>query len=275
MAARRTRQRGTELRCRGLRLLIPFVVLVTAACATVPDRADTAAYAEYEATNDPFEPLNRGFFAVNDVLDKFILRPAAFWYRSLTPPWAQDGVSNFLSNLRAPVVLANDLLQGEMERAATTVVRFMINTVGGVGGLYDLASDLGLQKHKEDFGQTLAVWGVPEGPFLFLPLIGPSNPRDLTGMLVDAFVFDPVGWWVRANSDDRQTIGYLLMGLRGLDQRAQVYDELEDIRRTSLDPYASIRSLYRQFRRSEINQGRPLPPSLEGPSLDDIDLAPE
>lgn len=261
--------------CAAARRLLPRVVvlaaLFTAACASAPNPADSEAYAEYEATNDPLEPLNRGIYGFNNVLDLFVFRPAAGFYRGLVPPPVQTGVTNFLRNLRSPVVLINDLLQGEFDRAGTTTARFFINTIGGVGGLYDLASDFGLDYHGEDFGQTLAVWGVPDGPFLMLPLIGPSSPRDAVGLAVDTFVFDPFTWWVRANPDDRDIFQYTRMGLTVLSERARNFDELEDIRKTSLDPYATLRSLYRQFRRGQINQGVAEPLPMEGPSLDEID----
>jgi phospholipid-binding lipoprotein MlaA len=184
----------------------------------------------------------------------------------------QTGVDNFLRNLNSPVILANDLLQGEFERASKTVARFVVNTIGGVGGLYDLAAELGVESHSEDFGQTLAVWGVPEGPYLVLPILGPSNPRDAVGRAVDTFVFDPISWWVRANPDDRQVWNFARFGLTAVNARAQNYDELEDIRRTSLDPYATIRSLHQQFRRGQINQGREQPMGGDGSLADDIYL---
>lgn len=255
--------------------LVVLAALLAGACATAPSPENTEAYAEYEARNDPLEPLNRGIFGFNNVVDLFILRPAAGFYRGLTPPPVQTGVTNFLRNMKSPVVLINDLLQGEFERAGITVARFFINTIGGVGGLYDLASEFDLEYHGEDFGQTLAVWGVPDGPFLMLPLIGPSNPRDAVGLAVDTFIFDPFTWWVRVNPDDRDIFQYARFGLTAVSERARNYDELEDIRKSSLDPYATFRSLYRQYRRGQINQGRAEPLPMEGPTLDEIDLEPD
>lgn len=255
------------------RLLGVVLLLSIAGCATVPDRqTDPEAYAEFRARNDPLEPLNRAVFAFNDVIDLFLLRPAAGFYRGLTPPPLQTGVDNFLRNLNSPVVFANHLLQGDFEQAGTTLARFIINTIGGVGGLYDLADDLGLAHSGADFGQTLGVWGVPEGPYLVLPLLGPSNPRDFVGRAVDTFLFDPISWWVRANPDDRQQWALVRFGLTAINERARNFDELEDLRKTSLDPYASIRSLFQQYRRGQIRQRRGEAAPGFGPMLDDIYL---
>ena len=253
---------------------IAAALFLVAACATAPDRSDTEAYAEYQETNDPLEPMNRGVFQVNRALDAWFLKPFAILYREFLPPPFQRGIHNFLNNLRTPVVLANDLLQGEMGRAGTTLARFMINTTLGVGGLDDPATELGWEDHDEDFGQTLAVWGLPEGPYLMLPVIGPSNPRDGVGLVVDNFVLDPIAWWIRADNDDRAWIGYTRAGVTAVDRRARIYGELEELEKTSLDLYASIRSLYRQHRNNEINQGKETPDAL-GPSLDELPAMPD
>lgn len=250
-------------------LALAAMIVLATGCASVPDRSDTEAYAEFREVNDPLEPLNRGIFEANRALDVMFLRPAAIMFREFLPPPFQRGIHNFLSNLRTPVVLANDLLQGEMERAGATIARFLINTTLGVGGLDDPASDLGWQNHDEDFGQTLAVWGLPEGPFLMLPIIGPSNPRDAVGLLVDSLLIDPIAWWIRADTDSRTWIGYTRAGVTAVGARARLYEELDELEKTSLDLYASIRSLYRQHRRTEIHQGRIAPDSLD-PLLYDL-----
>jgi len=255
--------------------LIRAVLLVglLAGCATPPDRSDPEAYAEFEAINDPLEPLNRTIFGFNQALDAMFLRPWADFYRILLPPPVREGIHNFLTNLRSPIVLANDLMQAEFERAGTTTGRFVINSTIGIGGLADWATDFGLPYHNEDFGQTLAVWGVPEGPFLMLPLLGPSNPRDATGLAVDNLLIDPIAWWVRANPSERSWIAYLRTAAQIVDARAQTVDELDDLQKSSLDFYATIRSLYRQFRTAEIHQGQP-PPTDAGPSLEDFPAIP-
>jgi phospholipid-binding lipoprotein MlaA len=249
------------------------VILLAAGCATPPDRSDTEAYAEYQEVNDPLEPMNRGIFQLNRALDTWFLKPLAIMYREFLPPPFQRGIHNFLNNFRTPVVLANDLLQGEMDRAGTTVARFLINTTLGVGGLSDPASELGWQDHDEDFGQTLAVWGLPEGPYLMLPVLGPSNPRDGAGLAVDTFVLDPFAWWIRADDSDRAWIGYTRAGVTAVSRRARIYQELDELEKTSLDFYASIRSLYRQHRNSEINQGKK-PADTLVPTFDNLPAMP-
>ena len=258
--------RGAALCCR-LAVTLALLALVSG-CATAPDPSDREAYAEFQATNDPLEPLNRGVFEVNRGLDALILRPAAGFYRFLTPPPIQEAVSNFLRNLRSPIVLANDLMQGEWERAQTTVVRFAINTTAGIGGLGDPATGWGWPGHSEDFGQTLATWGIPEGPFLMLPVIGPSNPRDAVGLAVDNLLLDPIAWYARYH-DEFAGYAYARTAATLIDFRAQNIEALDDLERNSLDFYAALRSLYRQVRASEIEQGQR---SMEdvGPTLGDF-----
>ena len=252
-------------------LAMAMTILANFGCATPPDSSDRELYAEFRAINDPIEPLNRGVFEFNQALDAMFLRPLADFYRLLLPPLFQEAVHNFLANLRSPVVLANDLLQGEWERAGTTTSRFLVNSTVGVGGIGDPASDFGLVYHNEDFGQTLAVWGLSEGPFLMLPLLGPSNPRDATGLVVDSAVLDPIGFLTTIGAGPQwlTTASYGRLGTTAIDARAQNVEELDDLQKSSLDFYATIRSLYRQFRISEIHQGHP-PIGEPGPSLEDF-----
>lgn len=240
-------------------------------CATPPDRSDPEAYAEYEAINDPLEPLNRGVFQVNQAVDAMFLRPLSDFYRIMIPPPMREGVHNILSNLRTPVILANDLLQGEFDRAGVTTGRFLINSTLGIGGLADWATDFGLPYHDEDFGQTLAVWGTPEGPYLVLPVIGPSNPRDAVGLAVDSALLDPVGYLTLTGEAPEWlvTASRVRLAMTLLDARSANAEELDDLQKSSLDYYAALRSLYRQYRTAEIWQGHP-PPREEGPSLDDF-----
>jgi phospholipid-binding lipoprotein MlaA len=262
------RNRGGVIGAAYLSQIAALVVsLLAAACATAPGPADTEAYAEYQAANDPLEPLNRGVFAFNRAIDAMFLKPAAGFYRGLTPPPVQKAVTNVLGNLRSPVVFANDLMQGEVTRAGNTASRFLINSTIGVGGIVDWAADFGIPRHGEDFGQTLAVWGVPDGPFLMLPVIGPSNPRDAVGYAVDSLLIDPIAWWLRFH-DQFAYLGYVRMGMTVIDYRSQNYEALEDLEKNSLDHYAALRSLYRQFRAGEINQGRQA--GGEGTPLSDL-----
>ncbi len=237
-----------------------------AGCATPPDDPD--ALAAFEEANDPLEPLNRYFFELNYAADELLLKPLAGWYYVALPNFAQDGVRNALRNLRSPIVLANDLFQGETERAGITVGRFLVNSTLGLAGLFDVASEMGLEYHAEDFGQTLAVHGVGEGPYLVLPLLGPSNPRDATGLVVD-MLFDPLTYVGIFGGIDNIGLGAGVV--EGIDTRARNLKTLDEIRKGSLDYYATLRSLYRQRRVDEINNGE-TPPEGVGP---DFDAAPE
>ena len=235
------------------RALPAFIALsLLAACATAPDPADSDAVAEYSETNDPAELTMRAIFAFNQALDTYVLKPVAGVYKDYVPDVAKRGVNNFLNNLRSPVILANDLLQGEFQRGGETTARFVMNTALGFLGFSDTAADLGLYFHNEDFGQTLAVWGVPEGPYVVLPIFGPSNPRDAVGLVVDTLA-DPFNWW--ASNTDKDWAPFARTGLRAIDDRARAYDLIEDLQRSSLDYYATIRSLYRQRRGDEIRNG--------------------
>lgn len=220
------------------------------ACATPP--MDAEARAEYEQINDPGEDLNRGIFSFNQALDSAILKPVAKGWKDYAPVPVQNGVHNFLSNLRGPIIFINDVLQLEFERAMTTLTRFLINSTIGVLGLGDPASEMGLAYHNEDFGQTLASWGVGEGPYVMLPFFGPSNPRDTVGLVVD-FITDPFN--IAADNTGNEWATPTDTAATSVDVRARYYDELEELEASSLDYYAAIRSLYRQRRASEIVNG--------------------
>lgn len=206
--------------------------------------------------NDPLEPLNRGIFQFNMVLDGLLLEPAARIYRMATPRFVRTGVSNFLANLRTPVVLANDLLQGEFERAELTFGRFMLNTILGLGGLVDVGGEVGMPaRHDEDFGQTLGVYGVGSGPYLVLPLFGPSNGRDAVGRVVD-LGFDPLFvMGVTHTGIEPSEIGLVRLGTQALSFREENLDQFDELKRTSIDLYAAVRTLYAQFRANEIRNG--------------------
>ena len=216
--------------------------------------AQGAPAADMDDENDPLEGLNRGIFEFNRVVDGIIIKPAAQVYRGVLPQEAQDGIRNFLRNLRSPIILLNNLLQGDMEAAGNTIGRFLLNTTAGLGGVLDLAADRGLPYRGEDFGQTFAVWGLGEGPYLMLPVLGPSNVRDTTGLVAEWFV-DPVN--IALDNADLEWLIYVRAGLTGIDARARSIDTLDELERTSLDYYAAIRSLYRQQRANDIRNSRP------------------
>ena len=227
-----------------------------------------------EAVNDPLESMNRAIFEVNEGLQDVLLRPIAKFYNANVNLTVRQRISNFLDNLSSPVIFANDLLQGEFERALTTFGRAIINTTIGIVGFADVASELGIERHDEDFGQTLAVYGMGEGFYLVLPIFGPSSPRDAIGKFVIDPYLDPLGLWL--GNTDRQNIEYTLTGAKGLDEYAGIVDELNQVKKTSVDYYAAVRSLYRQKRKNEINNGSilelpPIPDLSYGITPEDFD----
>jgi phospholipid-binding lipoprotein MlaA len=213
----------------------------------------TTSNPESLAQNDPYEPTNRAVFDFDVKLDRYVASPIARGYNYVVPTPARDGVHNVLTNLNSPVVFANDLLQGEFKRAGQTLFRATINSTFGLGGLLDAAGKSGVPAHEEDFGQTLGTWGTGEGPYLVLPFIGPRPPRDLAGSVVDN-AFDPFTYVKFKNVD---TFSVVRASLGILDYRAANVETLEQIERSSIDFYATTRSLYRQHRNAEISNGAP------------------
>ncbi len=238
-------------------LVAMLAVLMVSACAQVPrNPVDRAAF---EQLNDPLEPMNRQIFDFNMMLDRYLMKPVAVFYTDTVPSDVRTSVHNALDNLNSPYIFANDLLQGRFRDAAHTLGRFMLNSTYGVLGLFDVTADSGGPKyHPADFGETLGVWGVPQGPYLVLPFFGPSNPRDAVGLAVD-WVADPtdnvIGIYSNAAVDART-------GADILDERARMLGPLDDIQRNSIDFYAALRSLYRQNRESMIHPHHL--PSLSG-----------
>jgi phospholipid-binding lipoprotein MlaA len=215
----------------------------------------TTQEVQADDSNDPFEGSNRFFFGVNQVLDDLLLRPVSIAYRAVLPEFARNGVRNFLNNLNSPVIFANDVLQGDMDRAGDTLVRFGVNSTIGIGGLIDVGKEIDVPYHDEDFGQTLAVWGVNEGPYFYFPLMGPSSARDFTGFVVDRGL-DPLTY-VNWGNDDLEYAPVARTVLNVIDLRSRNIETLDDIERSSVDYYASIRSLYRQSRADAIRNGAP------------------
>ena len=243
-----------RLSVRPLATALAALCLALGGCAMPPPADDPDAVAEYKETNDPLEPTNRVFYAVNDALDTVILRPIALGYRAVLPSPVRTGVHNVLNNLGTPVTLANDLMQGNSRRAGDTMSRFLLNTTLGIGGLIDVAAERGIPDHPADFGMTLAVWGVGDGVFLFLPVLGPSNPRDAVGFGMDSFVLDPWGWVGQGNTV--RNLRYGRTALSAVDARAMVLDDFDKVKAQALDPYATIRSLARQYRTKQIDDAR-------------------
>jgi phospholipid-binding lipoprotein MlaA len=208
---------------------------------------------EFPENYDPLEETNRKIFSFNNSIDKGILKPVAKGYRSIVPEPGRNAIRNFLHNLETPTVLINDMLQGSSDRAGNTLNRFLINSTVGFFGLSDPATDMGYPRHTEDFAQTLAVYGVPDGPYIVSPFFGPSTPRHITGRIVD-FAAHPLTWYMQEqDADARYTYGLT----ETLVAREELLDVLDEIEVNSTDYYVTIRNLYRQRRIDEINNGVP------------------
>jgi len=230
----------------GARMRGVLSVLGFAACLASPSLAQAQ-----ETQGDPWEGMNRNLFAVHESVDRAVLEPVARGYRAITPGPVRRGVVNLLRNLRGPVILVNDLLQGEASRAATTAARFGINSTVGIAGIFDPATSMGLERQDEDFGQTLAVWGVESGPYIFVPLLGPTTVRDGAGRIVD-IAFDPLTWAEFDEADEVRLGRAVLAGVAG---RERVIEAVDEIRRDSLDPYTTVRTSYELLRESAIRNG--------------------
>ncbi len=197
---------------------------------------------------DPLEGFNRPVFAFNDAIDKHALKPAATAYKKVLPSFVQTGINNFFGNLSDVWSSANNLMQGKGEAGMSDFTRVMMNTTFGIGGLFDVASEAGLQKHNEDFGQTLGYWGVPSGPYVMLPLLGPSTVRDTAALPLD-MAADP---WNQYNNVGYRNVGTVT---RVVDQRAVLLDASNLMEEAALDRYEFIRDGYLQRRQSKIFDG--------------------
>lgn len=249
-------RRPTALPFRPILSLLPSLCLLTmllAGCATPPPADDPDAVADYREAHDPLEPTNRVFYAVNDGIDTVVLRPIALAYNWAVPEVVRTHTHNVLDNLGSPVVLFNDTLQAKPHRMGDTSMRMLINTTVGVAGIFDVATGWGFPEHDSDAGMTLALWGVPEGPFLYLPVLGPTNPRDAIGFGADV-AMDPFTWV--GNGEVVEALLWTRYSLTAIDTRAGLLDTLDKVKAQALDPYATFRSLYRQHRHSQIDQAR-------------------
>jgi phospholipid-binding lipoprotein MlaA len=234
-----------------------LAILVIAGCASTKTEEPVST----TEISDPLEPINRVFFEFNIFMDRYLLRPVTRFYVNVVPEFLRLGVHTILNTARLPVVAVNDLLQGEIERFGQTIGRFTVNVATGFGFL-DVAGDLA-PGHDEDLGQTFAVWGVPSGPYLVLPFLGPTNIRDSIATGAETYG-EPLGWVIDRYYNDTILYSYSggRTGLTILDKRSQVLGQIEELEKTSLDFYATIRSLYSQKRRDDIRNGEesdPLP----------------
>ncbi len=242
---RETERAGRVGRIAGLAMC---AALLLGGCAEVPKEPE--ARAAYEEANDPLEPANRAIFDANLTLYDYVLEPTVKAYRVVPEP-ARKGLHNIIETVRSPALFANYIMQGDIDAAGDTALRMIINLTAGVGGFFDVAaSQGGVEMRDTDFGVTLGKWGVGEQFYLVLPVLGPSNPRDGIGLAADS-ALDPVGYFTSFTED------VIRFGVGGIDKLEPNIDPLDEIRRTSVDFYATSRSLYRQRREAAIRGGGP------------------
>ena len=233
------------------------MTLFFSGCASSPDTAG-------KQENDPFESINREIFAFNNGADEYIIGPIAHAYRDVFPDPVRDSIRNFLLNLKTPLSAINATLQGNVTKGFTAVGRFVINSTVGILGFFDVADYIGLEPVDEDVGQTFGAWGIEPGPYLILPILGPSSTRDLAGKVGD-WLIDPVGLYlIREDYED-----FLLATkvTKALDTRVELDGVIEGTRENSLDPYAIMRTMYLQRRAKQIANDE-----SEETSIYDIDI---
>src|SRR5215475_5221789 len=247
-------------RLRPAAAVVLALLLACAGCAT--SSGDPAVADEADSDNDPAEGVNRAIFKANLAADHAVMRPVAQAYTDHVPEVVQTGIHNVVQNLKEPAVALNDLMQGNVKHAWESVQRLAVNTTVGAAGIVDVAAKWGLPPHKADFGQTLAVWGVGEGPFVELPLLGPSNPRDALGTAVD-LALNPLTF---VGGAPATYAGIATGGANAVDKRAQHLEDLDALERNSLDYYAALRSVYRQHREAEIS-------AAKGPPEGQVDIS--
>jgi phospholipid-binding lipoprotein MlaA len=237
------------------------LILLLTGCATTAERS----------AGDPFEPANRQLYAFNSGIDRAALKPVAKGYEAGVPKWVRTSVTNFFENLDYPLTIVNQLLQGKLKEAGQDTLRFTLNTTLGLGGLFDPARDANLPRHDEDLGQTLGRWGVPPGPYLMLPFLGPSHLRDLPSVVVARFL-GPFYWYDYGNER------WFALGLSLVDKRARLLPLDAALQRT-YDPYGFIREAYSQRRLFQVYDGnvpeRLLPKDENGFEEDEPEAAAE
>ena len=228
--------------------LSPNIIFAAASDEVNTSSADFETTAFEDEIYDPFEGLNRAVFSFNNVADKVVLEPVAKGYKKLPTP-IQSGLSNFINNLKLPLAALNQLLQGQGNNAAESTGRFLVNSTVGIFGLIDVADSIGLDQKEEDFGQTLATWGVGDGFYIVLPFFGPSNLRDTTGMVM-TMMTDPINAYA-VTQGEAWAIPFRTAA-NAIDQRSQIIDEVNALRNNSVDYYAAVRSSYYQNRKAAI-----------------------
>jgi phospholipid-binding lipoprotein MlaA len=234
-----------------LKYFFLLTFLICSGCATVNGPTDP---------RDPLESYNRAAYAFNDGFDRYLLKPVAIGYETITPDPVMTAVSNFFSNLDDIIVIFNDILQLKPAQFASDTGRFLINSTLGLAGLIDWASDMNMPKHNEDFGQTLGYWGVPEGPYLVIPFWGSSSIRDGAGLLVDSAQFDPI-WQEIENGYPLQrrdkSVSWTTTAVKAVEVRASLLKAENILNEAALDRYVFIRELYFQRRKNLVHDGNP------------------
>jgi len=236
-----------------------YLALLTASVAACAPPAARGLHNEVRPNDDPLQRVNRKVFWFNDQVDEHVLEPVARGWHWIAPAPVERSVANFFVNVRSPIVVANDLLQGKPKNAASDVARFVVNTTVGVAGFFDYATPLGLPQHVEDFGQTLGWWGLPAGPYLVLPLLGPSNPRDVVGLIADSAANIPawfLDWWILVPPRVAEAV----------NTRALLLRQVDEAKRASFDYYVFLRDAYAQRRNALVND------RTEGTNIDQEEL---
>jgi phospholipid-binding lipoprotein MlaA len=223
--------------CRFLALLV--LAVVSGGCATARDRVD------------PLEPANRAIYQFNEHFDRVFLKPAAILYQTVTPPPVRGGVTNVFGNFRDFTTAVNDLLQFKVSDALSDAGRVLVNSTVGIFGIFDVATRIGLKKHNEDFGQTLAAWGTPDGPYLVLPLLGPSTTRDAVGLIGD-YVTDPEFFLFTESPANS-----IALVTRIVSVRSDLLESEKIFNAAAIDRYAFLRDAYLQRRHNMINDAQP------------------
>ncbi len=229
------------------------VAAIVCGCATPPLESDPEALAEYRANNDPLEPANRELYAVHDAIDTHVTAPIARGYRDVVPQAVRSHLAQLMDNIASPALLSNDMMQGKPRRAGDTLMRLLINTTIGVGGLFDPATHLGYPKHQSDFSITLALWGVEPGPYVVIPAIGLSEARSIA-VYPSKILLSPPTFLPLSTSLQAANMGELATAT--VDERTGLLDAVDGVKHTAIDPYATFRSLFRQHHEAEIEATR-------------------
>jgi len=244
------------LRCMKLALL-SLSLSASVASAQVQDELDDSGFAPEDEITDPWESMNRGTFWFNDQVDINVLEPVARGYEEYIPEPVRTGIGTFFMNLRYPQYLVSDIVQGKITQAGEHTGRFLINSTVGLAGLIDVAKDVGLPDHQEDFAIALAYHGVPPGPYLVLPILGPSNIRDGVGLIVDGFL-DPIGWigYSNLSAGSKLAIAASTLGLKLVHTRAGLIQAVETSKESSVDYYLFVQGAYYQYRHGLVTDGK-------------------